>query len=124
MGMLRLMWEPSEPSARIQLAPFLHADLVQQGGEQHPGPLAAGQHAVAELQAVHLRTAPLHAAVGGAFQEADHAHRGEAHQVVHGEDDRAFHHAVNHQPVLLRVDIRQARMKTLEDDPGRGNDAT
>ena len=43
------------------------------------------------------------------------------HQVVHRQDDGAFHHAVNHQPMLLRINFGQARVIALEHDTRRRN---
>jgi hypothetical protein len=74
-------------------------------------------HAVGELAAVELRAAPLHAAIGRAFEEigaVDAA--GEALEVVHGEDQRLVDEAVDHQPVLGRIDLGDAAVMTLEAD--------
>ena len=52
---------------------------------------------------------PFHAGVRAALDEVDARHRREAHQVVHRVDARLAHHAVDHQPVLVRIDLGHAR---------------
>ena len=99
------------------------ADLVEQRRQQDAGPLAAGEHAVRELHRRHRDVAPLHAGVGAALDEVDARHRREADDVVHREHPRGLDHAVHHQPVLERVDVRNPRVVPLEMQARRRDDA-
>jgi hypothetical protein len=75
------------------------------------------------LAAVELRAAPFHAGIGGAFEEISAVHpTREALQVVHGEDHRLVDEAVDHQPVLGRVDLGNAAVMALEAEAGGRDD--
>src|SRR4029079_12708788 len=67
-----------------------------------------------ELQRIDLRSAPLHAAVGGTFDEMDPRRRWKANDVLHGEDQRTFDEAMDHQPVLVRIDVGPPGMMAFE----------
>ncbi len=99
-----------EHEGRLRVDP----DLVEQRRERHAGPLAASDHAVRVLHRGHGDLRPLHAGVGAAFDEVDARHRRKAHQVIEREQPRIFHHAVDHQPVLVRIDVGHAGVMTLE----------
>ena len=64
----------------------------------HVGP--AGLHVVPIGFIVHQ------AAVSRALQEVNSGYRREALYFLHGEDRGAVHHAVNHEPVLAGINIR------------------
>ena len=98
-------------------------DLVEQRGQRHAGPFAARQHPVRVLHGRHRDVAPLHAGIGAAFDEVDARHRREADDVVHREDARIGHQAVDHQPVLVRIDLGHAGVVALEVQAGRRDDA-
>ena len=102
---------------------LLDADLFQQRGEPDAGPFRAADHAVGELQRIDLRGAPLHAAVGRAFDEMDARHRRKAHDVVHRQQQRTLDQAVDHQPVLVRIDVRPPGVIALEEQAVRRDDA-
>jgi hypothetical protein len=76
-----------------------------------------------ELQRIHLRGAPLHAAIGRAFDEVNARHRWKAHDVFHGENERTLDQTMDHQPVLIRIDVRPACMMALEKQAVRCDDA-
>ena len=102
---------------------LLDADFLEQGRELHASPFRATDHAVVELQRVELRRAPLHAAVGGTLDEVNARHRREADNVLHRQQQRTFDEAMDHQLVLLRIDVGAAGMIALEKQPVRRDDA-
>ena len=102
---------------------FLDADFFQQRRQSYAGPFGATDHAVAELQRVHLRGAPVHAAIGRAFDEMDARYRWKAKDVLHGEQQRPLDEPVNHQLVLRRIDVGPARMVALEEQSIGRDDA-
>jgi hypothetical protein len=106
IGIERVIAEASAPSASSHLPLRLHAGLLEQIFSGTPVYIDVVHHAVRELAAVELRAAPLHAGVGRAFEEVDavHAPR-EALEVVHREHQRLVDEAVDHQPVLGRIDF-------------------
>jgi hypothetical protein len=53
----------------------------------------------------------------------DARHRREAHNVLHGENQRALDQAMDHQPVPVRIDIGPSRMMALEKQAVRRDDA-
>jgi hypothetical protein len=111
------------PFRQHPFAVGLHAGFFQQVAQRHTGIDHVVDHAVGELAAIQLRAAPLHAAIGRAFEEVDPVFAREALQVLHGEDQRRVDQAVDHQPVIGRIDDRRAAMVTLEAQPVRRDDA-
>ena len=85
----------------------LHAALLEQDRQQHPGPFAAAGSAVHQLHRIAVRTTK-RAAVRVAFEEIDFRDRGEAPQFIHRETEGPIDHAVHQQAMLLRIDIRNA----------------
>ncbi len=101
----------------------LEAGLVEQQLQRHAGVFDAMHHAVGVLAAIELRAAPLHAAIGRAFQEMDAVDAREALHVVKREDQRLVDQAMHHQPVVGRIDLGDAGMMPLEAQPVRRDDA-
>jgi hypothetical protein len=123
IGIERVMAEASRTFRHHPLAVGLHPGFFEQVFQWHAGIHHVVHHAVGELAAIELGAAPFHAGIGRAFEEVDVIAAREAHQVLHGEDQRLVHQAVDHQPVLGRVHVCNAGMVTLETQPVRGNDA-
>ncbi len=92
----------------------LQARLLEQQLERHAGVLHAMHHAVGVLAAVELGAAPFHAGIGGAFQEMDAVDARQALDVLEREDQRLVDQAVQHQPVIVRIDLGDAAMMALE----------
>ncbi len=107
----------------VLAARLVVADLFQQRRQQNPGELAAGQHSVRVLHGRHCDVAPLHAAVGSALDEVHARHGRKTQNVIHRQDQRAPHQSMDHQPVLVRIDFRRARVMPLEVNPARRDDA-
>jgi hypothetical protein len=78
---------------------------------------------VGELQRIQLRGAPLHAAIGRAFDEMNPRDLRETHDVLHRKDQRALDQTMDHQSVLIRIDVRPPRMIALEEQAVRRDDA-
>ena len=91
--------------------------------QRHAGVLHAMHHAVGVLAAVELRAAPLHAGIGGAFEEIDPVDARKALEIVEREDQRLVDQAVHHQPVVVRIDLGDAAVMALEAEPVRRDDA-
>ena len=83
----------------------------------------AVDHAVGELTAVELRALPLHAGIGRAFEERDPVDAGEALDVLQRQHQRLLDEAVDHQPMLGRIDLGDAAMVALEAQAVRGDDS-
>jgi hypothetical protein len=49
-------------------------------------------------------------------------HRGEAHDVVHGQNERTLDQAVDHEPMLARVHVDATGVVALEEQSVRGDD--
>ena len=79
-------------------------------------------HTVRILAAVELRAAPFHPGVRGTFQKVDAVHAREALQVGERKDQILLDEAVDDQPVVFRIDLRDATVVTLEAEPARGDD--
>jgi hypothetical protein len=71
----------------------------------------------------HSGVAPFHDGIGSALDEMDARHRSEAHRVIHRVDARIAHEPVEHQAVLVRVDVRYACVMAFEMQARRGDDA-
>ena len=69
------------------------------------------------------RLQPVGQAVARALHEVELRHRRVAHQVAHREFERLTHHAVNHELVLGRVDLRRTVVMALVDQAVRRDDA-
>ena len=62
-------------------------------------------------------------AVAGAFDEGDARLHRIARQRLEREHQRPLHQAVDHQPMLVGIDVRNAGMAALEMQPGRRDHA-
>ena len=67
--------------------------------------------------------APFGQPVARALVEVKARYRRIAHKLVHREFQRLLHHAVDHEAMRPRIDIRRARVMALEDEAVRRNDA-
>ena len=76
-----------------------------------------------KLEPFHLGSTPFHTSVGRTFEEANHAGCGKAHQIIHGENERTFNQAVDHQSVLVWINLRQPGMVALKYNRTGRNDA-
>ena len=95
----------------------LEADLVQERRELDARPLRAADHSMVELEGIELGGSPLHAAIGGAFDEMNSRYRWESLDIFHREQEGSLHQTVDQEPVLGRIDQRQASVITLEKQP-------
>src|SRR6202034_4253220 len=92
-------------------------DFPEQHGEQHPGPLGATGLPVLNYSRVLREYLHAHGAISlsgaapSALEEMNPGCGREPLQLLHGENQRTVHHAVDHEAMLLGVDIR--------DGPGR-----
>jgi hypothetical protein len=78
---------------------------------------------VRELNGQPARPFPFAPGIARTFEKV-HARFGrQPQQVVHREELRLAHEAVNHEPVLVRIDIRHTGMMTLIDEPARSDRA-
>ena len=84
---------------------FLHAGFFQQQRQRHAGPLRAARQTVRFL---HRLVSGLRA-VAEALDEVNARHGRQPLQLVHREDQRPIDHAVDHQFVLARIDVRHER---------------
>src|SRR5204863_1702638 len=91
--------------------------------QRYAGVLDAMHHAVSVLAAVQLRAAPFHAGVCRAFEEMDAVDAWKALQVREREDQFFLDETMNDQPVVFRIDLRDAAMMALEAQPVRRDDA-
>ena len=82
----------------------LDAHLVQQHRQRHPGPLAARHSAVRAGDGGGPRVRP----VADAFEEMDARDERQPLQLGHREHERPFHHPLDQQRVLGRVDVGNA----------------
>ena len=96
-------------------------DLAQDGGERHSGPFGAAGPAVGELhRGAHRGLGPLREGIPGALQEVGHRDRGKALEVVHREERGALDQAMDQEPMLARVDGRDApEVDLVEEGIGR-----
>ena len=78
------------------------AALLEQRRKQHAGPFGATGHPVRFLHGLLPAIVP----VSRALDEMQAGDGREALQVVHGEGQGPIHQAVNHQRVLLGIDVR------------------
>jgi hypothetical protein len=69
---------------RAQAALGVDAAQLEHGLQRHACEFAAAEHAVAAQAGGHGDVALLHAGVGASLDEVEAAHRGQAHQLVHG----------------------------------------
>ena len=100
---------------------------VKQDFQGHARELAAAQHAMRVLARRHGHIAPFHPGIGAAFDEVEAADRRQAHQLVHGEDQRLLQHlvvrAIDHQAMFGRVDVPPTLMMALEMQAAGRDDA-
>src|SRR5262245_54688304 len=80
-------------------------------------------HAVGVLAAVELRAAPFHAGVRRAFENVDAVDARKALQLGEREDQRPLDQAMYDQPIVFRIDLRDAGVMALEAQPARRDDA-
>ena len=92
----------------------ISAAVFKQPGQWHAGEFATRQHAVGVLHGGNRHIAPFHAGVGAAFDKVDTRHRRQAHQIIHGVHARFTHQAIDHQPMLTRIDIPPPLVMALE----------
>ncbi len=83
--------------------PALQAALLEQRGKQHAGPFGATRHAVRFLNV----RCPARRSVPRALDEMNARHGRKPFQVLDGERQRTVHQAVNHETVLLGIDVRE-----------------
>jgi hypothetical protein len=110
----------------LQHQPFgagLEPGLGEQQLQRHARIHDVMDHAVGELAAVELRAAPLHAGIGGAFEKIDVILARHPLDVFHREDQRLVDEAMDHEPVIGRVDLGDAAVMALEAQAGRRDDA-
>ena len=122
-GIERFIAAASPPSAMIHLAFGLRPACSSSSLQRHAGVLHAMHHAVGVLAAIELGAAPFHAGIGRAFEKIDPVDARQPLEVVQREDQRLVDEAVHHQPVVARVDLRDAAMMALEAEPVRRDDA-
>ena len=82
--------------------PGFHAGLLEQHREGYSGPFGATGHPVRFLNGLRPRRRP----VPRALDEMQAGDGREALQVLHGENQRTVHHAVDHEPMLAGIDVR------------------
>src|SRR6185437_5715999 len=95
-----------------RLGPWTH--LIEQSLERYAGPLRATQQSVAHLRISAWLPELIARRVTRAFEKVDVRDRRKPENVLHGEDQRSFHQAVNHQLVVVRIDLRNTGMVSLE----------
>ena len=123
--MLRSLPLASAPSATIQVAPCWTPASRSRSDERHAGPLAAARRAVRGLDALRRGRAPLQHRVALALEEEDARRRGQAPDLLHGQDHRTIDQAVDQETVLARVDVGNTAAVDLvverrrRDDPQR-----
>ncbi len=97
--------------------------LVEQRGQQHARELAARDHAVRVLHRRHGHIGPLHAAVGTALDEVNTRNRRKPHHIVHRQHQRTLDQAMNHQSMLLGVNLWHTGVMPLEVHAARRDNA-
>ena len=89
--------------------------LVQKRGEPHPGPLRAGHQSVDRRRVERLRLRRVErATVAGAFEESNPRFTVIAGERFHREDQRPLDQAMDHEPVLVGIDVRCPGMAAVE----------
>ena len=83
--------------------PAFQAALLEQRREEHAGPFGATRHPVRFLNGLR----PARRSVPRALDEMKAGDGREALQVLHGEGQRTVHHAVDHETMLPRIDVRE-----------------
>ena len=115
--MLRLRLTASAPSARIHAPPGLiptSRKTVASGTPVHSALLV--QPWVCCTVLPHRGFRPLREGIAGALQEVGHGDGGEALQVIHREERGPLDQAMDHQPVLARIDGRNATERDLVEE--------
>ena len=74
-------------------------------------------HAMRVLAAIELGTPPFHAGIGRAFEKIDFIDARQPLELVEREDQRPVDKAVQHQPVVGRIDLCNAAMMALKAQP-------
>ena len=103
--------------------PVLYAGFLEQERERHAGPFGAARQPVRFLHCLGIRVRT----VSKALDKMNARDVREALQFVHAERQRAVHHAVNHQAMLMRIDVghkraamrRRVEQRRWRDDPDR-----
>ena len=80
-------------------------------------------HAMRVLAAIELGTPPFHAGIGRAFEKIDLIDPRQPLELVECEDERLFDKAMQHQPVVRRIDLCDAAVMTLKAEPVGGDDS-
>ena len=80
-------------------------------------------HAVGILAAVELGAAPLHAGIRRALQEMDAVDARQPLDVLERKDQRLVDEPMQHEPVVVRIDLGDAAMVALEAQAIRRDDA-
>ena len=101
----------------------LQARFVEQPGGRDARPLRAGEQAMRLLHGGRGRLGPVRQRVAGALQEVEPRDGRIAHQRVHGERQGLLHHAMDDQAMRGRIDVGDAGMMPLEDQPVGRDDA-
>ena len=82
--------------------PALHAGLLEQQRQGHSGPFAATGHPM-RLRHCLMRGSRT---VSNALEKMNAGYGREALQLLHGERQRTVHHSVDHETMLLGIDVR------------------
>ena len=80
-------------------------------------------HAMRVLAAIELGTSPFHARIGRAFEKIDLVDPRQPLELVKCEDERFFNKAMQHQPIVRRINPRDAAVVTFKAKPVGGNDS-
>ena len=97
--------------------------LVQEPGHRNARPLRAREKPMRLLDGRGRGLEPVGETVARALQEMKPGHGGVAQQIVHAELERLPHHAVDHELVLGRIDVRRAVVMPFEEEPVRRDDS-
>src|SRR5436309_8964038 len=99
--------------------PFLHAGLVQQHGERHPGPFTATRHPVYVLdRQPHLRivrTVEHRRTISMTLYEINPGYQWQALELLQGETQRTIDHAMDRKAVSMGIDVGQMGWVSLHE---------
>jgi hypothetical protein len=94
----------------------IDASLLQQGGEQHPGPFRVGNKTVQRLRGhLHRLIGEHRRRIAAAFEEMRARDHRVTRQRLQGVDQRLLHQPVDEELVLRRIDIGNAGMADREE---------
>ena len=119
--MLRVSAAASAPSRDHPFRAGLQARLLQDQFQADPGPFGATQQAdeIGRRLAIGL----LVDRIAGAFEEMDARLRGKTPDVIPGEDQRLVDKAMEHQPVLRRINRGNPAVMAFVEQSVRRDDA-